>query len=1079
MSFQKNDQVMYKVEQETGTCTGNIHVDSITGKKRYQVRFDASKVLFISEENLEGPLQSDDPIALMEKGLYGGIKDLRRIMYRHRLSGTLTNIMYSMNNSSTKYMPHQFRPVLKFLESSTERLLIADEVGLGKTIEACYIWNELVARRDARRLLIVAPAILTEKWRSDLNRLFDIPAEIADCAQVTQKVNDAVKDPRRTRFALVTSLEGLRYAMHQNGEFLGKRGKFNKLLEENAQTSVFDLIIIDEAHYLRNRGTASYQTGERLRDTASAMILLSATPVQNKTDDLFNLLSLLSPEDFPDFLSFDHLVKENSTVVRFVTDIEKKADMAVLEEDFRQIAETDYFGNDPDISLIHEHLDEIMQNKELNTAKGADETLVIEAARRRIEAVRILQNKYFYNSWVTRSRKRDVEINKSMRRAVTKDFCLSPYEKNLYDTVSRLLKAQIDESGDRFCVFRLMARQRQMASSIPAAFDAWSTDSSMQNLLYEDFGIIENEDDEDIGSAKKEKSNSSPEEVELKNLAATVDVAHLGRLDTKYQALLKTIKEILDINPKEKIILFSYFRNTIAYLQKRLNEDGVESVAIRGGMGNEKYEIIRQFQNDSQINVMISSEVGSEGIDLQFANVEINYDLPWNPMRLEQRIGRIDRIGQESPVIRIFNMSCNNTVEDRVLSRLYDKIEIFKQSIGDLEDILGNTVEEIAEDMLNPKLSPEEVEEKADQKINALVSQRKNNEKLEEKAGELVAYRDFILGEIKDAHNARRYITPGELIYTVKDFLGSEYPGSDFFEGPIQSSLYVKLSEEANEDLHQFIMTHNYRTSDTNLGFGMGKVLCLFDKKKIPEIEKKRQNLVWETVDINHPMVKWIIATLEKQMYNTLGSIAISLKRQEGAMTPFSAGDYVFYIQRWTYEGVRKTNELHYFMGRIGEKEEDAVELLDNEVQIESTIQNAMMYGSNLGKMPFINGNLEDRALATLQSVHDAAWAEFDCFSAQIKQENSIAIGRQITYIVQTANRKEQNLLNINRKIEEQMHEQPIQSSKNLAGVLHMNEVKLARIKAEKDRQVSVLKKREENEANPENVMVGILRVEA
>ena len=108
-----------------------------------------------------------------------------------------------------------------------------------------------------------------------------------------------------------------------------------------------------------------------------------------------------------------------------------------------------------------------------------------------------------------------------------------------------------------------------------------------------------------------------------------------------------------------------------------------------GGMGDEKNEVIERFKTSPRINILISSEVGSEGIDLQFASIEFNYDLPWNPMRLEQRIGRIDRIGQKSEKILIYNMICNNTVEDRVLQRLYERIQIFTSSIGDIEEILA------------------------------------------------------------------------------------------------------------------------------------------------------------------------------------------------------------------------------------------------------------------------------------------------------------------------------------------------------------------------------------------------------
>ena len=143
------------------------------------------------------------------------------------------------------------------------------------------------------------------------------------------------------------------------------------------------------------------------------------------------------------------------------------------------------------------------------------------------------------------------------------------------------------------------------------------------------------------------------------------------------------IQSILQDNPTEKIVIFSFFRGTVEYLYHHLSQAGIRCSLIMGGLkDNEKTERLLDFR-DKNINVLVSTEVGSEGIDLQFAKYEINYDLPWNPMRLEQRIGRLDRIGQESPTIFVFNAFCRDTIEDRILSRLYDRIQIFKDSTMD------------------------------------------------------------------------------------------------------------------------------------------------------------------------------------------------------------------------------------------------------------------------------------------------------------------------------------------------------------------------------------------------------------
>ena len=198
-----------------------------------------------------------------------------------------------MNNSATEFFPHQFKPVMKFIESTTGRLLIADEVGLGKTIEAMYIWEELIARENSRRLLIVCPAVLCDKWKNDLYNYFSIESEIVKAKDLLDNIKQAVSQPLKKHFALITSLEGIKYKEKVN-VFLDNspRAKLDEFLEELAASNkdeVFDLVIIDEAHYLRNSETASFKTASKLRDNAKNLILLSATPIQTGEENLFSL----------------------------------------------------------------------------------------------------------------------------------------------------------------------------------------------------------------------------------------------------------------------------------------------------------------------------------------------------------------------------------------------------------------------------------------------------------------------------------------------------------------------------------------------------------------------------------------------------------------------------------------------------------------------------------------------------------------------------------------------------------------------------------------------------------------------
>ena len=197
--------------------------------------------------------------------------------------------------------------------------------------------------------------------------------------------------------------------------------------------------------------------------------------------------------------------------------------------------------------------------------------------------------------------------------------------------------------------------------------------------------------------------------VEIENDLAGIsqnEIMLLEKEDKKYKKLMEWLKKSL----QEKVIIFSFYRGTLAYLERRLNKDGFKTFLIMGGQNEDRNKTLDEFKSSTGPDILLSSEVGSEGIDLQFCRVVINFDLPWNPMKLEQRIGRIDRLGQQAERISIINMVVEETIEDRVLMQLYERIDIFKDSIGDLEEILGDINEEFLFDLYNPDLSPAEKE---------------------------------------------------------------------------------------------------------------------------------------------------------------------------------------------------------------------------------------------------------------------------------------------------------------------------------------------------------------------------------
>ena len=222
--------------------------------------------------------ESLGPYDLMARGRYGRAADLRGAITYYRLSGKLANLIYSLNTTNTQFLAYQFKPVLQFLESPSNGILIADEVGLGKTIEAGLIWTELRARQDARRLLVICPAMLREKWKRELSDRFGVQAEIVDAQDLLTKLEAARQRPQDA-FALIASLQGTRPPKGWNDKDEPSQSATAKLARflEDAELDepLVDLVVIDEAHYLRNQETQTHRFGMLLRPVTQSMVMLS------------------------------------------------------------------------------------------------------------------------------------------------------------------------------------------------------------------------------------------------------------------------------------------------------------------------------------------------------------------------------------------------------------------------------------------------------------------------------------------------------------------------------------------------------------------------------------------------------------------------------------------------------------------------------------------------------------------------------------------------------------------------------------------------------------------------------------
>ena len=327
------------------------------------------------------------------------------------------------------------------------------------------------------------------------------------------------------------------------------------------------------------------------------------------------------------------------------------------------------------------------------------------------------------------------------------------------------------------------------------------------------------------------------------------DLAVLESVDSKYNAMRCFLIKSLEKNHKEKFVVFAFFKGTLNYLYRRLKAEGIRAILLHGDSGNDRDDTIDRFADPSGPSVLLSSELGSEGIDLQFCRFLVNYDLPWNPMRVEQRIGRLDRLGQKSKRISIINLQVANTIEDRVVMRLYERINVFRESIGDLEDILGQMTKNLVLELLNPDLSDDERIRNADASATALANKKAQQECLEFEAVNLVGFSDYIMRNIEESREHGRWLSAAELISFVEDFFAKSYPGTRIDPENAANNRLISLSDEAKRDLTSFISRQKPSTR-TRLNSAEKAVLCVFDPRRAVRLPP-----LAEFIDTTYPMI--------------------------------------------------------------------------------------------------------------------------------------------------------------------------------------------------------------------------------
>jgi superfamily II DNA or RNA helicase len=907
----------------------------IAGQFYYKVRFDRSVIpVDVAESDLEPFIYAQTIPDLLHEGAFAEKVTFSRLITFERLHSPLNDNLYALRASRTRFEPYQFKPLLKFLQSPKQRLLLADEVGLGKTIETGFILSEILARHPQtfRRVLVICKASLCIKWQMEMRKRFDLAFDIWRVDQFMRFLDEFSRDPESAEIRAICSLESFR-----------NRGLMQRW-EEMPPT--LDVLIIDEAHHLKNTETLSHRACRAASEVSDAALALTATPIHIGSRDLYNVLSLLDPEEFSSFEAFEACMSVNQKIVETERLVTQNA-----HDRFQRIHK-----------ILHDLVARRSVTPQFSFAASASE-LVIERLRthplfgdtlerlqradpgdRRetIEIQRQLAELNFLSRIFTRTRKREV-YEGAHREAHVVPVPWTPAERGFYNAVTEYVRASYQRAGcNPALLFGLMMPQRQIASCIPAMVEYYRAELGNGDEIR---GLAREE--ADVSLADWDTDVEQQADAARHQLLRIIDQWHQdGAPDTKFEQLRRSFEELDRTQPGERIVIFSYFKKTLEYLSRRLSALGYSNTVISGAYSPEEREQRIDRFRDGEVRVLLSSEVGSEGLDFQFCHILFNYDLPWNPMVVEQRIGRLDRYGQTAEKIQIYTLSCPGTIEDTILTRLYQRINIFKAYIGDLEDILGNKINELTRDLFDPSLTAAQRERKVEDTAFLLERRKKQLEEWESASAQFVGQDQYYIQEIERISELGRFISAVDLRVFVEEFL-AKYDSRSEIEQHEQEGLFV-LS--AGERLIGFLQQcpEDPQKFDFLRRACAGALHITFDSElaeRLPEVAY---------VHVRHFFVRGIVAYYRDHAESFHRVARISLRECK----EIRRGEYLYLVGRARLHAARERNALLPVLVRMPD-----LHVMD-ELTSEIALGHMIREGTPPEGLPELDPNLLERAYA-------------------------------------------------------------------------------------------------------------------
>jgi superfamily II DNA or RNA helicase len=595
-----------------------------------------------------------------------------------RVADALTqDVLLAPIESSVIPLPHQIRALSRAIANDRVRYLLADEVGLGKTIEAGLIMRELKLRGLVKRTLVIAPKGLVSQWVSEMRFHFGetyqlvLPEDIKTLKRIAPASSpengakgnhdpEALPANAWQMFSqVVVPMDSVKPLDKRRGWTAAQVSEHNRERFEDLISAGWDLVIVDEAHRLGGSTdqVARFKLGQGLSEAAPYFLMLSATPHQGKTDAFHRLVSLIDAQEFPDISS-----------------------------------------------VTCERVQPHVIRTEKRRAIDADGKPLFKPRRTQLAPV----------SWEERHRNQQL-LYEAVTEYVREGYNQAMREKRSYIGFLMILMQRLVVSSTSAIKTTLERRLTVLSSEsrVPSLFDELAT----QNSELETFYDLDGQEQIDVLLRTRLKALKN-ERAEVKLLLEAAARCEQIGPDAKAEALLDWLYRLQseESDPELKALVFTEFVPTQEMLRRFLTERGFSVVCLNGSMDMEERKRVQEaFAKD--VRILISTDAGGEGLNLQFCHVVINYDIPWNPMRLEQRIGRVDRIGQ-AHAVRAVNFVFEGSVEHRVREVLEQKLAVIFEEFGidKTGDVLdsaqaGHMFDEMyVEAILNPEKVEESVE---------------------------------------------------------------------------------------------------------------------------------------------------------------------------------------------------------------------------------------------------------------------------------------------------------------------------------------------------------------------------------